>query len=176
MPQQTTAEGDATVSTGVDNFDRFTRAFESSARRWELVVYPSLFAFVVLAAYGFYLIYNLSHDIHQLTVQVTEMNVSVTKMSSDMNIVAGNMQVTSLRMSEVAATMSDVSFKLNSLEPMLENMTAMNQSAQSMDRSARAVSISSDQMRHQMGFMNNGLYKMNRSFTPGGMMANFMPW
>lgn len=43
--------------------DRFAKAFEASARRWELVVYPSLFAFIVLAGYGFYLIYSLTHDV-----------------------------------------------------------------------------------------------------------------
>ena len=36
--------------------DNFSRTFEASARRWELVVYPSLLAFIVLAAYGFFLI------------------------------------------------------------------------------------------------------------------------
>ena len=39
--------------------DRLAQVFESSARRWELIVYPSLFAFIILAAYGFYLIFNL---------------------------------------------------------------------------------------------------------------------
>ena len=33
--------------------DKFANSFEASARRWELVVYPSLLAFIVLAAYGF---------------------------------------------------------------------------------------------------------------------------
>ena len=30
--------------------DQFTRSFEASARRWELVVYPSMIAFIILAA------------------------------------------------------------------------------------------------------------------------------
>ncbi len=30
--------------------DRLSQAFETSARRWELIVYPSLFAFIILAA------------------------------------------------------------------------------------------------------------------------------
>lgn len=36
--------------------DRLSQAFETSAKRWELIVYPSLFAFIILAAYGFYLV------------------------------------------------------------------------------------------------------------------------
>ena len=41
-----------------DGMDRLSAAFETSARRWELIVYPSLFAFVILAAYGFYLVFS----------------------------------------------------------------------------------------------------------------------
>ena len=37
-----------------DSMDRFVRVFETSARRWELVIYPAMLAFVVLAAYGFF--------------------------------------------------------------------------------------------------------------------------
>ncbi|HAJ91223.1 MAG TPA: hypothetical protein DCO71_01145, partial [Gammaproteobacteria bacterium] len=46
-----------------DAMDRFVSVFEASARRWELVIYPAMLAFVVLAAYGFFLIYTLSKDI-----------------------------------------------------------------------------------------------------------------
>lgn len=58
----------APLSAAIEGvFDRFARTFEASARRWELIVYPSLFAFIVLAAYGFYLIYNLTHDVSILS-------------------------------------------------------------------------------------------------------------
>ena len=46
--------------------DRFVRSFEKSARRWELIIYPAMLAFVILAAYGFFLIYTLSKDVHFL--------------------------------------------------------------------------------------------------------------
>lgn len=29
--------------------ERLSQAFESSAKHWELIVYPSLFAFIILA-------------------------------------------------------------------------------------------------------------------------------
>ena len=49
-----------------DAMDRFVRVFETSARRWELIIYPAMLAFVVLAGYGFFLIYTLSKDISTL--------------------------------------------------------------------------------------------------------------
>ena len=50
--------------------DRLSLAFETSARRWELIVYPTLFAFIILAAYGFYLIFSLARDVHYLAMTV----------------------------------------------------------------------------------------------------------
>ncbi len=52
------------------SMDRLSQAFETSARRWELIVYPSLFAFILLAAYGFYLIFSLAKDVHFLAKSV----------------------------------------------------------------------------------------------------------
>ncbi len=43
--------------------ERLADTFESSAKRWELIVYPSMVAFIVLAVYGFYLVYTLSRDV-----------------------------------------------------------------------------------------------------------------
>ena len=43
MAVSTTTVSDATL-------ERFARSFEASARRWELVVYPMMLAFTVLAA------------------------------------------------------------------------------------------------------------------------------
>jgi len=36
----------------------------------QAVVYPSLAAFVLLASYGFYLVYNLTQDVHRLSLDV----------------------------------------------------------------------------------------------------------
>ena len=38
------------------SLESLSTAFTSSAKRWETIVYPSLFAFILLASYGFYLI------------------------------------------------------------------------------------------------------------------------
>lgn len=73
----------APLSAAIEGvFDRFARTFEASARRWELIVYPSLFAFIVLAAYGFYLIYNLTHDVSILAHSIDRnMGANMTSMS-----------------------------------------------------------------------------------------------
>ena len=54
------------------HMDRLATAFESSAHRWELMVYPSLFAFIILASYGFFLIYSLTTDIAHMSRNISE--------------------------------------------------------------------------------------------------------
>ncbi len=48
----------------------FAKSFDKSARRWELIVYPSLFAFIILAMYGFFLIYSLTQDIRTMASSI----------------------------------------------------------------------------------------------------------
>ena len=48
----------------------FAKSFDKSARRWELIVYPSLFAFIILAMYGFFLIYSLTQDIRTMAASI----------------------------------------------------------------------------------------------------------
>lgn len=53
-PQQRNYQAKDVNDDKVDSsFERLSKAFETSARRWELIVYPSLFGFILLAGYGF---------------------------------------------------------------------------------------------------------------------------
>jgi hypothetical protein len=61
------------AAIGSDTMERFVGSFEKSARRWELVVYPAMLAFVVLAAYGFFLVYSLTKDMHTLARSIDPM-------------------------------------------------------------------------------------------------------
>lgn len=134
---------------GDDSMERLATTFENSARRWEMVVYPSLFAFIVLASYGFYLIYSLTHDVASLA-----RNVSVLTKSIDHMVV---------NMDSITTSMKDIDGKMDALDPIRVNMEAMNQSTRSM-------AMSADGMRYQMGAMN---YNIGR---PMSQMSSFMPW
>ncbi len=87
-------------------YARLSEVFESSARRWELIVYPSLFAFIILAAYGFYLIYNLARDVHYLAISV----------DTNMTTLAGNMQNVSENMSQLTANIRAMTVTMDSID------------------------------------------------------------
>ena len=164
-PRELFPEGDA--------MDRFVSVFEASARRWELVIYPAMLAFVVLAGYGFFLIYTLSKDINTLAQGMDpEMGKHLSHISESVIYLSENVRTMTRRvyhMSESVETMADRMVSLEHLEPMLNNMQGMNQSIGAMNRNMSSMNMSLDAMRYDMG-------DMSHSLEPMGDMNSFMPW
>lgn len=118
------------VTLPADSLERFVGCFERSARRWELVVYPALFAFVILAGYGFFLVYSLAHD---------------------MQTVASSMQT-------MVTTMDEMSRKLDTLEPMLASMSDMDRSIRAItatnDAMRQQMAIMTHSVARPLTFMS----------------------
>ncbi len=101
---------------GAECMGRLADSFEASARRWELIVYPSMVAFILLASYGFYLIYNLTHDIADVAKSVREMTVSVTE-----------------DLGEISTKMTQIASATAYMKPMSQDMRAMSGSINEMN-------------------------------------------
>ncbi|MEN8206361.1 MAG: hypothetical protein ABFS24_10140 [Pseudomonadota bacterium] len=164
-PREMFPEGDA--------MDRFVRVFETSARRWELIIYPAMLAFVVLAGYGFFLIYTLSKDINTLAKGMDpEMGKHLSHISESVIYLSENVRTMTRRvyhMSESVETMADRMVSLEHLEPMLNNMQGMNASMGAMNQNMSTMNMSIDAMRYDMG-------DMSHSMRPMGRMNSIMPW
>ncbi len=128
------------------SLDQLSRAFTASARRWELIVYPSLFAFVLLAAYGFFLIYSLTQDIGRVADTMDAINQDMNSVAVNMNSVAKNMVIMTQTVDNQSSTMHE----------MAMNMRGMN--------------VSMAQMRYDISIMNNSVSR------PMSFMNSFMPW
>lgn len=140
--------------------DRLSQAFETSAKRWELIVYPTLFAFIILAAYGFYLVFSLAKDVHYLSISV---DTNMTVLASNMQSVSDNMSQISANVRTMAIGVDSMARDVNTLEPMLVSM-------QDMDRSMQSMTLSMSSMRGDMGVMNQSISR------PMQFMNGFMPW
>lgn len=140
--------------------DRLSQAFETSARRWELIVYPSLFAFIILAAYGFYLVFSLAKDVHYLAISVDS---NMTVLASNMQSVSDNMVQISKDMRGITASVDSMEVHVRALEPMLTNMENMNESMRSM-------TFTTATMRDDIGIMNRSISR------PMSFMNGMMPW
>jgi uncharacterized protein YoxC len=144
-------------------FEEFSRTFEASARRWELVVYPSLIAFIILAAYGFFLIYSLTTDVARVARQMNIISESMISVSENMEAVSGNIALMSDNMDKMAV---DMRKQERSFNTMVGYMDGMNNSMKDM-------TVTMYYMRQDMASMG---YNIHSASGPMRMMNNFMPW
>ena len=144
-------------------FEEFSRTFEASARRWELIVYPSLIAFIILAAYGFFLIYSLTSDVSRVTRQMDIIAESMVSVSQNMETVSDNIILMSGYMEHMSV---DMRKQEASFDKMVGYMYGMNESM-------RDMTVTMYYMRQDMSSMG---YNMHSAAGPMRMMNNFMPW
>lgn len=151
-----------------DPLERLANTFDSSAKRWEMVVYPSLFAFVLLAGYGFFLIYRLTHDISTLSQSVTRMAVivsdSMPKMTKDLKEMTSSMDNMTIDIAGMTTEIVSMSAQMTSLTPMSQNIQSMTHNIGNMNRSVYGLS--------------RDMHGMNRTVSSGpfGMMNDVMPF
>ena len=151
------------VKDGQYAMDRLSMAFETSARRWELIVYPSLFAFILLAAYGFYLIFSLAKDVHFLARSV-DSNMSV--MSSNIMTMTDSVGQLSANVRTMAVSVDSMAQDVRTLEPMLTSMD-------SMEESMKAMTVNTHYIQRDMRAMNHNIYDVSKPMT---MWNSFVPW
>ena len=163
------------------SLERFARTFEVSPRRWELVVYPSLFAFILLAGYGFFLIYSLTQDMHVLARNMDpDMSMHMSQMADHIAVLSVSIQLMGEeieRMGNNVGEMSDevaaMSTKLNTLEPMLVNISEMNKVMHAMSIHTGTMSANTSAMTRNTGIMSHDMSQMGR---PMSIMNAFFPW
>nr|VFK60316.1 MAG: hypothetical protein BECKTUN1418D_GA0071000_112011 [Candidatus Kentron sp. TUN]VFK61609.1 MAG: hypothetical protein BECKTUN1418F_GA0071002_12632 [Candidatus Kentron sp. TUN]VFK70431.1 MAG: hypothetical protein BECKTUN1418E_GA0071001_12652 [Candidatus Kentron sp. TUN] len=177
---------------GEVHLERFATTFQASARRWEMIVYPSMLAFIILAVYGFYLVYSLTRDMHTLSlsmdpdmqphmdtlaVSVTTLSKSIDIMSDqvvhmtqsvqnmDKTMIAINTNITFMR-----DDMSQMTKSMNNMEPMLVNLSEMNTTMHKMNNSIVSMTVSLGRMGHDVG-------AASRQFVrPMSFINSFAPW
>ena len=153
-------EQDPSAQINAYAIDRLSQAFETSAKRWELIVYPSLFAFIILAAYGFYLVFSLAKDVHYLAISVDS---NMTVLASNMQSISDNVGQLSNNVRTMAVSVESISRDVSTLEPMLTSMEAM-------DQAVRSMTFSTANMRDDMSVMNRSISR------PMTFVNWFMPW
>ncbi len=121
-----------------ESLDKLSTAFMESARRWEMIVYPSLFAFIILAAYGFFLIYSLTKDVHLVVQDMHKITVSMEKMVVNMDVVSKNMVVMTQTVDTQSASMREMVYHVRGM-----NMS-MNQMRYDMSNVSRPMSFMND--------------------------------
>lgn len=128
------------------SLDQLSKAFMASARRWEMIVYPALFAFIILAGYGFFLIYSLTKDVSHVAEDMSKITRSMEQVATQMNAVSKNMVI------------------------MTQTVDSQSASMQEMVYHMRGMNMSMNQMRYDFSILNNSVSR------PMSFMNDFMPW
>lgn len=176
------------VNKSSDQLDRFLTTFERSAKRWEYVVYPALFAFIVLAAYGFFLIYSLTSDMHKMAQSIDpNMGHHLEQMTSSMGDLNTNVQIMTAQIQDMSSNINTMNTKMSAmseLTPMSYNIASMKQSMDSMDGSMDSIRTNMGIMQSSMthvaqstGMMRHDMANMTHQVArPMSMFNAFMPW
>jgi len=143
--------------------DKFAKTFEASARRWELVVYPSMLAFIVLAAYGFFLIYTLTSDISRLAKSMDTVVVSMNDVAANMTAVSSNVGSIS---GDLALIAGDMGHGTDSMDTLLVKMDKMN-------NTMGVIAVPMYQMRNDVGRMSQSIHNAS---GPMQMVSGIVPW
>ncbi len=105
------------------SMETLSSAFTASARRWETIVYPSLFAFILLAAYGFYLIYSLTQDAHKIAQNMEQISTNMVLVAQRMEEVTHNTNNQTVAMKDMVVNMHNMNVSMNQ---MRHDMSVMN--------------------------------------------------
>ncbi|MEZ5476253.1 MAG: hypothetical protein R3E95_01760 [Thiolinea sp.] len=154
-----------------DELHEFEARQSGISRTLQIIVYPSLVAFVVLAAYGFYLVQSLTTDVHRLTETIVDMNGTVhhnlQNMSAHMDSMSTNMNSVTQRMDELSKTTRN----------MGSNVAQMNDSTRQMSSDVGQMNISTQNMAASTYNMQRDMWSMNKNVSkPFKMMGKFMPF
>jgi len=149
---------------------QFARSFEASARRLELVVYPTMLAFVVLAAYGFFLIYKLTNDIGEIVGQMEAISVSMVNINKNFSSTTNNMNTVARNMVKMSSYMNQMSHDIKeqnaAMGVIVVNMREMNKSIDSMSYTMYNMGYDTQTMGRNMENVSGPMRFMN----------NFAPW
>jgi cell division protein FtsB len=122
-------------------------------RSLKLVVAAILAISIVLAVYGFFLIYKLTHDTHQMVLHASRM--------------ADEMETMGRNIDSMRASVGDMRTDISALR---DSIVAMNRNVASIDNSVA-------HMASTVGLIQHSTANLDRSFGPAmGMLNNVMPF
>lgn len=148
-----------------DELQHFEEKQVNVTRTLQMIVYPAMVAFIILSAYGFFLVQSLTTDVHRLTETIAGMNNSV---QTNMQSIAGTMETMSSQMGNLVESTGHMS---NNIVGMNSSTQDMAGNLQQMNASTQNMAVSTYNMQRDMWSMNkniSGPMKMLNKFNPFG--------
>ncbi len=156
----------------------FFKSFDKSLSRWERMIYPMLVIVGVLGLSGFYLIYNVTTDMHRLTEQVDPR-------------MEDNLQSMSMHMEQLSR---NIGIMTNQITVLVKQIDSMEQHIAKMDGNISTLTLDMGNMKQNVGLMTVNIADMNQAMRamtlntgvmsrdinqmgrPMDFMNSFTPW
>lgn len=148
-----------------DELQNFEERQVGVTRTLQMIVYPAMVAFIILSAYGFYLVQSLTTDVHLLTQTIADMHKSV---DVNMDKISGTMDTMNGQMTSLVSSTNQMT---NNIVGMNDSTRSMAGNVQQMNASTQNMAVSTYNMQRDMWSMNkniSGPMKMFNKFTPFG--------
>ncbi len=154
-----------------DSIERLAIAFEKSAKRWEMVAYPAMVMFTMLAVFGFYKIYSVSENMRIMAERLQpQMGEHMDKLTHSMESLTANISQMSRNIDAMQQRVAAMSADTSAMSEQMKVLTTMDQNIARMNQSVTAMTAHTDMMRYNMATMNHSIQR------PMNFMNSFMPW
>ncbi len=137
---------------------------EASTRRMQLLVYPAMVAFIILAAYGFYLVHSLTSNVAQMAGSIVVISDAVDR---NMKIISSSTVEMSDKMTSLVSSTESMTGRIGS---MSSDVGSMSQNIGVMRDATSNLALSTNNMQQDMWSLNQNIS------TPLSMFNKFIPW
>ena len=163
MPQNSDLNNDYVKDLQLE-LRTFENKSEDSDKNMRLIVYPAMFAFILLASYGFYLIQSLASDVNNMAGTMSKMAGSVDR-----------------NMESISDTMKDMNGDVGTLTSTIRGMSGdianMSSNTKTMVDSIGGMKAATYDMAASTNNMQRDMWSLNQNIsTPLSMMNKFLPW
>ncbi|MGO9547551.1 MAG: hypothetical protein ACLPPF_22515 [Rhodomicrobium sp.] len=158
----------------IEALERLCSSFQRSARRWEIIVYPSIVAVIAMMAGAFFFIYSITRDMRDMALQIQpEIGVNINKVAESVSQLSTSLDRMSRNVDTMRTRMETMSADMNWMSKQMvymKNLDTMTQQMTQMNTSMNAMNAQADAMRWNMQSMNRSIGR------PMSMFNSFMPW
>jgi len=146
-------------STMSDCLNNLTNTLQAASKKWEIIIFPSLVAFIVASSLGFYLIFNMVESANKMADAVVSMNNKMDKIEESMIIIS-----------------KDLTSTQKSIEKMSNQFDSVSLSIVEMNQTINLLNQNIEKINYNMSLITPSVQGIRRSISPSGMMRNMMPW
>jgi hypothetical protein len=132
----------------------------AAVKTLRLIVYAGMSGFLLLSAYGFFLVYELTVDTHRMVEQATR--------------ITEQMQSMALIMSNMHGSMTDIR---DSMADLRDDTRKMRTSIGEMDSTMARMDANVNHVANTVALIQHSMRNFDASVSPAaGVMNSFMPW